>query len=1630
MAIFPGAPAGTPLAPGAEGLAAFGALSANPDAAPAFGSMLAAATAAPAEPGLATAATQDGVGNPPMLATPAAVPVSTCPTAQAGQAAMPVPFHWSPAEETPAQMTPDFATNEELAVDLEMNASADRGGMPPTTAEPATTNASAPMPLDEPIGVATVGVDVQPTVAPRQPEAPTTLPPTTIERTDLTGQEVPVGPARTQSRPRSLTVPNATRPTVRATPAVAFSTSAASVSCTGRREISTTKTGASTMATPLTGGWRNPAGPVVKSAPVAAVTIADDSIATVLSTPEVVSPVLPVAPAAVPSAPAATIVAPSQPTIPVDQAVAVAPVSVATNSPSTGTEQPSSPVVEIRAFSGENPASGHRSTIPVAAQPTPSAQPMATVAVARAAVAPATVLPVTEIVASLPPRATDAVAPVAANIAPSQPVVLVAGAPIGAISAPSQSAMPVAQPAMVAANDAVIPIPTTTRPVISRAGAPKFQVELPGVDQRADLPAGPRTPTVVTPATMPAAPIAATVMPTPLPLPAAASVVAVVAPAVMVPVAVANPISAGQGIPQTPVSLLVGMANPVVPPDALPALPATPEAGPDAAAVAQPKIYEQQILAGQNEPMPSLVLSVPARSEFSPPIVPLTVAPEIQTGNDGNPTGETPALPAPAGKRGLGVPPMSAEDQTTGAVGPEIQDLPTPAIGTFTIPAPSQPVIVLPKPAAIVPAFDATVLSSTADEEQIPQLPEATLSPVEIPVVEVAPAPATETKTSISTGSSRPLPPPVTAGGAGFPWLQTQGAAPVAGQAIATPTREHPPSPGLPPSPGFRLRPASAGQVGRTSWRDQSSLLQLNDLISGDVKVVPLANLATLAAVPVPALPVPESEAPLPVPLATPAVVDSGSIAATPNAAEPNVTAPPVLSGLNAPVPPAAQPVADISQSARVTVPLASVAKPISAIAPAAVVAPEISPARANETKPAVGPGSRTIRKGRRPLALEATATPVATPALASTSPLMSVAVAPTAVTNPGIPTTTSPLAPVTNTPPVSPVQNAVVRPVMPPAVLPAVEAAVPISDGVPPSPQLPRPATAIPRDDLAPVPVASLPDTPTPAVPEPGSAPTWETDASVRWESRSTPVTMSRHAPAAAIPPVAPADLRGNPANITPTVAVAPTGLSEVSSAVSAPGRSVGNELPTTAPAAAFSAQFHAASRAPVTVPAGDARAVMPSPEDADPVTSAMDFSPRETIRMRPTAEAIAASLVAASGGIATAPIPRSRAAVATKPAAPSDNPAPAISPGLPVPARMAGSGEAAMPAEPLQRFAPPAGTPSETSGANTAPAAPVEGPDVKPESFSPVAPASDTAATPLPVSNSGEQRGQPASVAAGADMSLTAEIPLAGAVPEKFAVQVAMGGVDLEGISEGVSVKNTLKVDRQQEVIPPTHAGINTAKKSGTMLTDQPQTSSAAPISKSPTPAADTAARVGVATITAPKPEASRTEWVQPAGRTLAIVRDVAERMQTTANRVVEFDVISQPGTQLTVRLEYRGGVVHTTFRTDSTDLRETLAREWQSAMPSVVAGERSVRLAEPTFTPASAPRGESQAFDLGGQTPRQQQQNTPQSQEKAAFGSEFASAREATARRPAAPAPAADTPAASALRPDTAKHLHAFA
>lgn len=113
------------------------------------------------------------------------------------------------------------------------------------------------------------------------------------------------------------------------------------------------------------------------------------------------------------------------------------------------------------------------------------------------------------------------------------------------------------------------------------------------------------------------------------------------------------------------------------------------------------------------------------------------------------------------------------------------------------------------------------------------------------------------------------------------------------------------------------------------------------------------------------------------------------------------------------------------------------------------------------------------------------------------------------------------------------------------------------------------------------------------------------------------------------------------------------------------------------------------------------------------------------------------------------------------------------------------------------------------------------------------------------------------------------------------------------------------------------------------------------------------------------------------------------------------------------LSLRVELKNGEIHTTFRTDSADLRSDLAKEWQSAGPT----SGSLRLAEPVFTSSGAPAsaaGDSASQQRGGQG----RADTAQTAPRAANTTTQASTSQvaSTARMP------------SAL--STSLHLQAFA
>ena len=106
-------------------------------------------------------------------------------------------------------------------------------------------------------------------------------------------------------------------------------------------------------------------------------------------------------------------------------------------------------------------------------------------------------------------------------------------------------------------------------------------------------------------------------------------------------------------------------------------------------------------------------------------------------------------------------------------------------------------------------------------------------------------------------------------------------------------------------------------------------------------------------------------------------------------------------------------------------------------------------------------------------------------------------------------------------------------------------------------------------------------------------------------------------------------------------------------------------------------------------------------------------------------------------------------------------------------------------------------------------------------------------------------------------------------------------------------------------------------------------------------------------------------------------------------------------QPGTvsvnfkfgqeDLAVRVQLRGGEVHTQFRTDSPELRSALAVQWRAVNPSATAGP--LRLAEPEFAPASGGASSGfQASTQGQSSSQQQAQHQPPQQQSARPGVPF--------------------------------------
>jgi hypothetical protein len=146
---------------------------------------------------------------------------------------------------------------------------------------------------------------------------------------------------------------------------------------------------------------------------------------------------------------------------------------------------------------------------------------------------------------------------------------------------------------------------------------------------------------------------------------------------------------------------------------------------------------------------------------------------------------------------------------------------------------------------------------------------------------------------------------------------------------------------------------------------------------------------------------------------------------------------------------------------------------------------------------------------------------------------------------------------------------------------------------------------------------------------------------------------------------------------------------------------------------------------------------------------------------------------------------------------------------------------------------------------------------------------------------------------------------------------------------------------------------------------------------------------------------------------------IRDIADGLWAVERSSVEVRFNFSETERLSVKVEYRDGVVKTTFRTDSPELRDTLSREWQSQVASA-SESRPYRVADPVF---NTPPADARGFSLGGDGSRQQRQADQAASAPNTFAATFG-------RGPSSASSVSSPAPASMARPDTALHLHAFA
>ena len=303
------------------------------------------------------------------------------------------------------------------------------------------------------------------------------------------------------------------------------------------------------------------------------------------------------------------------------------------------------------------------------------------------------------------------------------------------------------------------------------------------------------------------------------------------------------------------------------------------------------------------------------------------------------------------------------------------------------------------------------------------------------------------------------------------------------------------------------------------------------------------------------------------------------------------------------------------------------------------------------------------------------------------------------------------------------------------------------------------------------------------------------------------------------------------------------------------------------------------------------------------------------------------------------------------------------------------------------------------------------------KPVSSSPL-PVSDGEAAPSDSVQRVSDEAGTAIAAAALVRPATAKTPPLNAATEKFAVLgVSPAAVTPSGVNSSIEANknNFLTVDKQDLASEQPLVGTRAANW-GDSMNPESRPAPFAPRSVEGVAAVDTTFS-GV--LPAGKTSESASTPPAQAAQIVHEIRDIADSLWAVERNSVEVRFHFNEKEHLSVKVEYRDGVVKTTFRTDSPELRDTIAREWQSQVASA-ADSRPYRVADPVF---NTPPADARGFSLGGDSSRQQRQAEQSANAQNTFAATFGRGSSSSSSTAAAAAPAL-------VRPDTALHLHAFA